>query len=61
MMIGLQDDLVFQVAVGYPRGGDAVALRCNSVRDCQLWMQTIEKAVQRCREAERKAVRRPKS
>jgi len=51
---GSRDDLTFQVAIAYPRGGDAVALRATSARDCQLWMQAIDNASRLCREAERK-------
>lgn len=52
------DDLAFQVAMAYPRGGDAIALRATSVRDCQLWMQMIDDASQKCREAEKRASRK---
>ncbi|KAI0933423.1 hypothetical protein AcV5_005570 [Taiwanofungus camphoratus] len=51
---GHRDDLTFQVAITYPRGGDAIALRATSARDCQLWMQAIDNASRVCREAERK-------
>jgi actin cytoskeleton-regulatory complex protein PAN1 len=52
------DDMTFQIALAYPRGGDAVSLRATSIRDCQLWMQMIDDASRRCREAEKRAVRR---
>lgn len=29
------DDTTFQISLPYPRGGEAVALRASSVRDCQ--------------------------
>ncbi|KAF7972256.1 hypothetical protein HWV62_18572 [Athelia sp. TMB] len=50
-----RDDMTFQISLAYPRGGDAVALRATSVRDCQLWMQAIDAACQKCREVEMKA------
>lgn len=33
--VGGEDDLIFQVTQAYPRGGDAIALKATSVRDCQ--------------------------
>lgn len=53
LFIRRQDDLTFQIAMAYPRGGDAIVLRAMSVRDCQLWMQVIDEASRRCREAEK--------
>lgn len=50
--------MTFQISLAYPRGGDAVALRATSVRECQLWMQTIDEASLRCREAEKRAARK---
>jgi hypothetical protein len=29
------DDQTFQVTQAYPRGGDAIALKASSARDCQ--------------------------
>ncbi|KZT11160.1 uncharacterized protein LAESUDRAFT_754850 [Laetiporus sulphureus 93-53] len=52
---GHRDDLTFKVSIAYPRGGDAIALRSTSARDCQLWMQAIDNASRLCREAEKKA------
>jgi hypothetical protein len=57
-LVGATDDMTFQIALAYPRGGDTVSLRAMSVRDCQLWMQMIDDASKRCREAEKKAARR---
>ncbi|KAF7298359.1 Actin cytoskeleton-regulatory complex protein [Mycena kentingensis (nom. inval.)] len=54
---GGRDDTIFQVSLAYPRGGDAIVLRASSVRDCQLWMDAIEAAGRRCKEAEQKAIR----
>jgi hypothetical protein len=51
------DDLVFEVAVVFPRGGDTLALRCSSVRECHLWVQTMDKAIKRSQEAESRARR----
>jgi hypothetical protein len=57
LSIGDIDDVAFQITLSYPRGGDTVSLRATSVRDCQLWMQMIDHATKRCREAEKKAAR----
>ncbi len=35
VLIGRSDDLGFQLALPYPRGGEAVSLKASSVRDCQ--------------------------
>jgi actin cytoskeleton-regulatory complex protein PAN1 len=56
LVIGDIDD-TFQITLFYPRGGDAVSLRATSVRDCQLWVQMVDNAAKRCREAEKKAAR----
>ncbi|KAJ7215327.1 hypothetical protein B0H12DRAFT_1032603, partial [Mycena haematopus] len=32
---GGRDDTAFQISLPYPRGGEAIALRASSVRDCQ--------------------------
>ncbi|KAJ8699192.1 hypothetical protein PTI98_002336 [Pleurotus ostreatus] len=53
-----KDDVVFQLALAYPRGGETIGLKASSLRDCLDWVQVIEKASRRCREAERKASRR---
>ena len=50
-----KDDLSFQISIAYPRGGDAIALRASSARDCQVWMQAIQKSSVNCRDAEQKA------
>ncbi|KAF7294543.1 Actin cytoskeleton-regulatory complex protein [Mycena indigotica] len=55
---GNRDDTIFQVALPYPRGGDAVVLRASSVRDCQLWTDAIEAASRKCREAEKLGTRK---
>ena len=52
------DDLAFQIALAYPRGGDKINLKTTSARDCQLWMQALERASKKCREAERRAAQR---
>ncbi|KAF9806131.1 hypothetical protein IEO21_08793 [Rhodonia placenta] len=57
-MPGHRDDLAFQLVTAYPRGGDTIALRANSARDCQLWMQAIENASKMCRETERNVASR---
>ncbi|KAL6308638.1 hypothetical protein BKA93DRAFT_822360 [Sparassis latifolia] len=49
---GARDDLAFQVTIAYPRGGDNIALKATSARDCQLWMQAVDNASRKCREAE---------
>ncbi|PIL33059.1 transporter [Ganoderma sinense ZZ0214-1] len=56
-----RDDLTFQVAVAYPRGGDTISLRASSARDCQMWMQAIQNASKRCNEAQRRATRHSKN
>ncbi|KIK68649.1 hypothetical protein GYMLUDRAFT_36129 [Collybiopsis luxurians FD-317 M1] len=55
---GNRDDLSFQVTLPYPRGGEAIGLRATSARDCQVWMQAIEDASRRCKDAERRAARK---
>ncbi|KAI0781525.1 hypothetical protein BD413DRAFT_505992 [Trametes elegans] len=55
---GARDDTAFQLAVSYPRGGDAVSLRATSARECQLWMQAIHSAAKRSRDAQRRAARK---
>ncbi|TCD66409.1 hypothetical protein EIP91_001400 [Steccherinum ochraceum] len=55
---GHRDDLLFQVALAYPRGGDVISLRGTSARDCQQWMQAIDNASRKCREAQKRAARR---
>ncbi|KAJ8093458.1 hypothetical protein PM082_020315 [Marasmius tenuissimus] len=54
---GGRDDLGFQITLPYPRGGESINLRASSVRDCQLWMEAVEKAVRKCKEAEQRARR----
>ncbi|KAJ6454004.1 WD40-repeat-containing domain protein [Mycena vitilis] len=41
-------------SLAYPHGGEAIALRASSVRDCQLWMDGIEAASKKCLEAEKR-------
>ncbi|KAJ7221504.1 hypothetical protein GGX14DRAFT_492415 [Mycena pura] len=55
---GGRDDTMLQISLPYPRGGDAIVLRASSVRDCQLWMNEIEAASRKCREAEKRALRK---
>ncbi|TFK45949.1 hypothetical protein OE88DRAFT_1639082 [Heliocybe sulcata] len=55
---GSKDDSTFQLALPYPRGGETVNVRAMSVRDCQLWMQAIESASDRCKVAEKRAHRK---
>lgn len=55
------DDLVFQIALAYPRGGDKINFKATSARDCQLWMQALEKASHECRQAEMRAAKRRQS
>lgn len=58
---GGRDDTGFQISLPYPRGGDTVGLRATSVRDCQLWVQEIEAAALRCKEAEKRSLRKVRS
>ncbi|KAH9890504.1 hypothetical protein C8Q73DRAFT_651881 [Cubamyces lactineus] len=53
-----RDDSAFQLAVSYPRGGDAITLRAANPRDCQSWMYAIHGAAKRCREAQRRAAKK---
>ncbi|KAI0657182.1 hypothetical protein C8Q70DRAFT_1005943 [Cubamyces menziesii] len=53
-----RDDSAFQLAVSYPRGGDAITLRAATPRECQSWMYAIHSAAKRCREAQRRAARK---
>lgn len=55
---GSRDDLAFQLVLPYPRGGEKINLKATSARDCQLWMQAIEKASHQCRQAEIRAAKR---
>jgi actin cytoskeleton-regulatory complex protein PAN1 len=69
------DDLGFQISLPYPRGGETIALRATSIRDCQracclsiifshvsfpktVWIEAIEHASRKCKEADRRAARR---
>ncbi|THV00744.1 hypothetical protein K435DRAFT_750939 [Dendrothele bispora CBS 962.96] len=54
---GGRDDLGFQISLPYPRGGEVIGLRATSVRDCQLWIDAIESAIRKCKEAENRAAR----
>ncbi|KAH8829709.1 hypothetical protein DL96DRAFT_1669029 [Flagelloscypha sp. PMI_526] len=49
------DETGFQVMLPYPRGGEAIALRATSNKECDSWVHSIEKAAQKCREAETRA------
>ena len=57
-MVLAADDLAFQLVLAYPRGGDKINLKATSARDCQLWMQAIEKASRHCKQAEIRAAKR---
>lgn len=52
------DDMAFRLMLPYPRGGDTIALRANSIRDCQLWMDAINRATHKCKEAEKRSSRK---
>ncbi|KAJ4490290.1 hypothetical protein J3R30DRAFT_3278216 [Lentinula aciculospora] len=58
---GNRDDLGFQVALPYPRGGDAIGLRATSARDCQVWIKAIEDASRKCKDAEKRAARKQRA
>lgn len=58
LTFGAADDATFQLAVAYPRGGDAVTLRALSQRESQMWMHAIHGAAKRCRDAQRRAARK---
>ncbi|KAI0312324.1 hypothetical protein OF83DRAFT_1146615 [Amylostereum chailletii] len=53
-----RDDLTFSVATAFPRGGDTIALRAPSARECHLWMAEIDIAGRKSREADRRAASR---
>ncbi|KAI0044289.1 hypothetical protein FA95DRAFT_1497317 [Auriscalpium vulgare] len=55
---GGRDDLAFQLSVAYPRGGDKIALRASSARECHLWMADIDIAGRKCRDADRRAAQK---
>ncbi|KAJ3827567.1 hypothetical protein F5880DRAFT_1609212 [Lentinula raphanica] len=55
---GNRDDLGFQVVLPYPRGGEVIGLRATSVKDCQVWIQAIEDASRKCKDAEKRAARK---
>jgi len=54
--ISCQDDLGFKITY---QQGDSIALRATSTRDCQMWVEAIDAASFNCREAHKKALRRP--
>ena len=54
----LTDDLAFQLLLSYPRGGDRIALRAGSARECHFWMADIDIACQSYKDAQRKAAAR---
>jgi hypothetical protein len=56
-----RDDTAFEISMSYPRGGDKLAVRATSVRDCQLWMEQILQASHKCKEYENRAMRRNKT
>ncbi|PPQ91776.1 hypothetical protein CVT25_000421 [Psilocybe cyanescens] len=51
-------DTAFTITQAYPRGGDAVALRALSARDCQQWVHEIVYGGKRARHAEERPVRK---
>ncbi|KAI0333129.1 hypothetical protein GY45DRAFT_1320068 [Cubamyces sp. BRFM 1775] len=53
-----RDESAFQLAVSYPRGGDAITLRAATPRECQSWMYAIHGAAKRCRDAQRRAAKK---
>ncbi|KAH7911883.1 hypothetical protein BJ138DRAFT_1062162 [Hygrophoropsis aurantiaca] len=53
-----RDDLSFRLVLSYPRGGDTIGLRATSVRECQLWVEAIAKAAKKCKEGEKRAMRK---
>ena len=55
------DDLGFQLVFAYPRGGEAMAFKATSPRECQVWVKAISSACRRAREVERKAARASKA
>jgi len=56
--INARDSLSFQLFQPYPRGGRAIVLRASSAKECQVWVEEIENARQKCVDAGEKAVRR---
>ncbi|KAJ3879158.1 hypothetical protein F5051DRAFT_403673 [Lentinula edodes] len=58
---GNRDDLAFQVALPYPRGGETIGLRATSARDCQVWVKAIEDASRKCKDAEKRAARKQRA
>ncbi|KDR82039.1 hypothetical protein GALMADRAFT_240494 [Galerina marginata CBS 339.88] len=55
---GSKDDTTFSITQPYPRGGDSVALRALSIRDCQQWTNEIGSAGKRARHAEERTARK---
>jgi len=55
---GSRGESTFVVSQAYPRGGDSIALRALSPRDCQQWIQEIDNASKRARRAEEKVSRK---
>jgi len=53
-----RDDTGFEIELAYPRGGGTTALRGTSARDCQAWMEAITSAIRKCRDAEKRALRK---
>lgn len=49
----ISDELSFQLSVAYPRGGDKISLRASSARERHLWMNGIETASRKCKDAEK--------
>lgn len=50
---GAKDGLGFSLTVAYPRGGDVLALKASSTRECQTWKTALERAIKACQEADR--------
>ncbi|KAF8959742.1 hypothetical protein BDZ97DRAFT_1836791 [Flammula alnicola] len=55
---GSRDETAFQISQLYPRGGDTLALRAVSPRDCQQWVHEIGYSGKRARHAEERAGRK---
>ncbi|KAL5528859.1 hypothetical protein ACEPAG_4833 [Sanghuangporus baumii] len=52
-----KEDIGFQLEFHYPRGGEAMAFKASTPRECQEWVKAISSASRRSRDLERKAAR----
>ncbi|KAL5533504.1 hypothetical protein ACEPAF_5280 [Sanghuangporus sanghuang] len=52
-----KEDIGFQLEFQYPRGGEAMAFKASTPRECQEWVMAISSASRRSRDLERKAAR----